>query len=282
MVVDFLVDVFKDPLTQQILAVLASGLAGSVFAILVTSHYQKKNLEFNTITRIFDMLDDEKHREARKCVVNAYKQFVTKDNLDLSIFTAIEDKVETVRSTYDQIGILIYKSVYADSLGEPTPRRFPKSKGYLPQKMFFEAYAGSVINMWTCLELFIKFQRGRKYSAKRFMLFFQYMVKDAKKHHKGKGESEVQKLAKDNKTKLVKWLTMIKKDEVDSEGKEKPFLQIISKNGILLFCVKIENISIVELKNHRQFVHKVQILELQSTATEVVFNDRQEKEIILN
>lgn len=205
---------------DTIIVGVISGIAGSSIIAIVIWHYQRKNLEFNAITRIFDLLDNEKHREARKCVVNAFKTFVSNEKFDLSVFTAIEDKVEKVRSTYDQIGILIYGEIVLDSKGEPK-QKFLKSKGYLPEQVFFEAYSGSVINMWTCLEHFIKFHRGRKFSEKRFMLFFQYMTKEAKEFHKNKGESEVQKLSKTHKDKLGKWLTLIEKDQIDSNGKEK-------------------------------------------------------------
>jgi hypothetical protein len=200
---------------ETILIALASGLAGATIVALVNAYYQRKNLEFNTLTRIFDLLADKDHRDARKVVFKAFEEYVKGDKPNLIIFEKIEEDVEIVRSDYDQIGILIYKHI--DKAGKYTLNLNKRGSGYVPKEVFFEAWAGSVVNSWFALEHFIEYQRGEKFSEKRFMLFFQHLASEALEFHKSKGSSKIQKLKEENKEKLELWLKQIKdKKQIDT------------------------------------------------------------------
>ena len=184
---------------------------------MVILYYQRKNLQFNTITRIFDLLQNEKHRDARRCVFHAFEEFVKEEKPNFSLFEVIEDKVEIVRTDFDQIGVLIYGNVEEED-GKLKVRRFGQ-KGYIPKDIFFQAYAGSVVNSWISLKHFLNYQRKTKFSL-RFMVFFEKLAEEADEFQatiNNGSKTHMQKVQDENKETLEKWLKEIKETNYDAK-----------------------------------------------------------------
>lgn len=207
---------YNIPVWLLVVSIISVGTG--IFVGFVSWRYQRKNLEFNALTRVFDILGNEEHRRARECVINAFLKYVDENESNLELFKVIENKIEIVRTDYDQIGVLIYKHIDEDNLGDKNQDRgfFHTRKGYLPKEDFFEAYAGSVINNWCALEHFIESQKGTKFSDKRFVVFFNHLYIDAKRFQEKKGESNVQRKYRENSDKLSKWLKQIQDKKNDS------------------------------------------------------------------
>ena len=184
---------------------LISGLGGSALVAGTLSYYNKRILQSNTFTTIFKMLSEKEHWEARKNVIKSYKEFIAKDEPDMSLFD--EEEMRLIRSDFDQVGMLIYKEITKDKVGKENLDRniFRRSKGFIPKNLFFEGFSGSVINSWYALEYIIKFQRKHVYSD-RFMLFFEQLFEDAKKFRNYKSTIQEKRESEELDTKIKRWI----------------------------------------------------------------------------
>ena len=179
-----------------IIIAIISGLSGSIIVASVMAYYNKRSLQSNTFTTIFKMLTEKDHWEARRNVVKSYKEFIKKDEPDLKLFD--ENYMRLVRSDLDQIGMLIYREIVKEQIGD---KELDKNsvhwpKGFIDKDLFLEGFSGSVINSWYALEYVIKF--GREHvNSERYMLFFQQLFEDAKEFQKSR--SKIQEEREDNK-----------------------------------------------------------------------------------
>jgi len=194
---------------------LISGLGGSLMVAFTLSYYNKRTLQSNTFTTIFKMLSEKEHWEARKSVLKSYKEFIKNEKPNMSLFD--EEQMRIVRSDFDQIGMLIYKEIIKEQIGDDglDHDTLGISKGFIPKKLFFEGFSGSVINSWYALEYIIKFQRHH-INSDRFMLFFEQLFEDAKKS--GEFKSKLRQEREENSKlvgKLEKWINEIPNQSPD-------------------------------------------------------------------
>lgn len=188
---------------------IISGIAGALIVSATNAHYQRNNLQVNTFTTIFKMLSDKEHWTARRNVLKSYQEFIKNETPDLSLFN--EEDMRIVRSDFDQIGVMIYKKITKEQVGDKhlDENSIGFSKGFIPKNLFFEEFSGSVVNSWHALEYIIKFQRHHTYSE-RFMLFFEQLFEDAKDYRQYK--SSLQKEREDDdkvRGKIERWIENI-------------------------------------------------------------------------
>ncbi len=206
-----------------IIIAIISGLSGSIIVASVMAYYNKRSLQSNTFTTIFKMLTEKDHWEARRNVVKSYKEFIKKDEPDLKLFD--ENYMRLVRSDFDQIGMLIYREIVKEQIGDKeldkNSVRWPK--GFIDKDLFLEGFSGSVINSWYALEYVIKFHRVHV-NSERYMLFFEQLFEDAKDFSNSKSKlRENREENPDLITKLERWISEIPNRSPDDVEKIKNY-----------------------------------------------------------
>jgi len=204
---------------SSIIIGIISGIAGSIIVASVLAYYNKRSLQSNTFTTIFKMLTEKDHWEARRNVLKSYKEFIKKEEPDLSLFD--ENDMRLVRSDFDEIGMMIYKKILKEQIGDKGLDKdtIGFSKGFISIELFLEGFSGSVINSWYALEYVIKFQREH-FTSERYMLFFEQLFEDAKGYTKSK--SKLRKDREENQdliTKLEGWISDIPNKSPDKVEK---------------------------------------------------------------
>lgn len=221
--------VLSDPNLGIVIATFLAAFA-AIGTFLVTAFFQRKNLEYESMLKTLSILTNDKHRESRSKVIEAFEKYLEGNVNCLSVFKSDEYRkhVEFVRSDFADIGVLIYgeldyeivkKELKKDEkdlkhldrqYGIPWTR-----KGALTKNLFLSAYSGSVINCWYALEHIINYERVHN-RAEHFMMNFELLFIDALrfKHNHNLGDSKIQKKYNDNKKKLDERLEKIRKKEI--------------------------------------------------------------------
>ncbi|QUC65323.1 hypothetical protein NsoK4_03500 [Nitrosopumilus sp. K4] len=190
--------VVEEPVVEKSKPPIASetivGIASAIIAITVggiTWHYQRKNLEFNALLHLHELLNSKDNRSYRKYVIERWSNYIPEKIIHEEEF---REKGEKIMNDWDEIGILIYRKL---DLKTKKPARFG---GYIPKDVFFTAYAGAVVNSWIVLEE-LKNQLSKERDATIFKLYFQKLYEDAMEFREkfGSGETSIQKLDRERK-----------------------------------------------------------------------------------
>ena len=166
----------------------------AIAVITITRHYERKNLVFNSIMHVFNRLGHEENVKSRGEVYRLWKENMNNVEKLKLLYQNSEfiKHAERVMRDFDELGILVYKKINLEN--KKVEGYF---QGFLPKEVFFNAYAGAIINSWVTLEDFIngiKIEREEP----RFKRYFEKLYDDAKEYRikVGYGETKYQKLAK--------------------------------------------------------------------------------------
>ena len=182
-------------LPEIIIGVVSVGVGIAV--VLVTIHFHQKNLTFNAILRVYELLNNQENRKAREYIYRRWEnEYLPKKNVSLFNVDEFKEKALKVATDFDEIGVLIYKKIDLKTL-KTTASRYD---GFLPRGVFLTAYSGAVVNSWVTLRDFLK-KEAKERETKYFKRYFKRLYTDAlvfrKKNELGK--TRIQKLAKKNK-----------------------------------------------------------------------------------
>ena len=133
---------------------IASYIAIAAVAVsAITYRYQRKQYRFSALAEVFKLLNDEKHRVARRVVYNFYKGregcVGSLSLLDLGFPEGtptnhiIKEYQAIVRNDFNQIGSLIKNKL-------------------LPEKAFMDTYWYAILRCWMALEAEIRKERDTR------------------------------------------------------------------------------------------------------------------------
>lgn len=123
---------------------IITGLVGVGVITLgaLTYFFQQRQLKLNGLLEAFKLLNNERHREARKDIYAINDPY--KKNKDIAIFTSSPNRmenVEIVRADFDQMGMLV-------------------KRGSILKDGFLEAYGYNIVLCWDILKDHINRERA--------------------------------------------------------------------------------------------------------------------------
>ena len=149
----------------------------AIGAIIISSYTvrsQKKQNQFNNLLKVFELLNKEDRRKARKEIYRAYLNFQNKyknkkdkpDDLlndrDVKDRESLQHNIEIIRADFDQIGSMSENKLFSDNA-------------------YFASAWDPTLRCWECLELHIQKQR-RIRKAPYYMTYFERLAKKAEKY----------------------------------------------------------------------------------------------------
>lgn len=204
-----LLDSIRIETIVAIVAVITALIVG-----VITWHYQRKNLEFNALLHIHELLNSDDNRMARRKVFERWNNYIPEKIINESEF---QDLGKKVMNDWDEIGILIYRKI---DLKTKQPSRFG---GYVPKDVFLTGYSGAVVNSWIVLND-LRIKLSDEWGSTHFKIYFEKLYDDAIEFREknGSGETAIQKKAKERqkeKTKSQNTSSSEGKNQQDSEQK---------------------------------------------------------------
>jgi len=152
---------------------------GAIIISFYTVKSQRKQNQFNNLLKVFDLLNEERKRKARKVLYKNYIDFQERyknrsDKPDdilndphIKDLSALQKNIEMIRADFDQIGSMNENKLF-------------------PDKAYFDSAWDPTLRCWTCLESHIKNQRKIR-NAPYYMKYFGILAEKAeryrKKHH---------------------------------------------------------------------------------------------------
>jgi len=178
---------FTWPLSTEATVAVFSVITAFTIGI-ITWFYQRKNLEFNALLHIHELLNSEENRIARRYVIQRWENYIPEEIINEPKF---QDLGKKVMNDWDEIGILIYRKI---DLKTKKPSIFG---GYVPKDVFLNGYSGSVVNSWIVLNDLRK-KLSDEWGATHFKIYFEKLYEDALKFREKNesGETNIQKKAK--------------------------------------------------------------------------------------
>lgn len=157
-------------LTQLIPLIASIAATIGLPVSLITFYYQKKQQKFNALIEVFQLLNNEEHRQARAKVYDVYKQF---SEGNVSAFKENQSTIAMVRADFDQMGTLIDNNL-------------------IPKKIFLEVYWHTILISWKALEKNIE-DEIRIRANPSYMKYFK-KLKDEAENYWQKNHPEVKYL----------------------------------------------------------------------------------------
>jgi len=162
----------------------------AVIIVIFTVYYERQNLQFNVLLRFNQLLSNTENRAARKYVYNRWEDEFLKNNDGLFKDLQFIQNAEIIATTFDEVGVFIYKKINLKT--KEKPFRF---RGFINKDFFFSVYSGAVVNSWNTLEEFITRERTER-ETKYYMRYFEKLYDDAIEFREknGLGKTKFQKL----------------------------------------------------------------------------------------
>lgn len=184
-----------DSIRIETIVAIAAVITALIVAV-ITWHYQRKNLEFNALLHIHELLNSDDNRIARRKVIERWNNYIPEKIITEPEF---QDLGKKVMNDWDEIGILIYRKI---DLKTKQPSRFG---GYVPKDVFLTGYSGAVVNSWIVLND-LRIKLSAEWGSTHFKIYFEKLYEDAIEFRKknGSGESAIQKKAKERQKEKTK------------------------------------------------------------------------------
>jgi len=163
----------------------------AVVIVIFTVYYERQNLQFNVLLRFNQLLSNVENRDARRYVYNRWEdEFLKLSNDGMFKDSEFIKKAEIIASTFDEVGVFIYKKINLK-----TKEKSFRFRGFINKDFFLTTYSGAVVNSWNTLEEFITRQRIER-KAKYYMRYFEKLYDDAIKFREKNelGKTKLQKL----------------------------------------------------------------------------------------
>jgi hypothetical protein len=119
--------------------VAGTGVVGTILVAMTNIHFQNKQLQSNSMHKIFELLSHPDIRNARDAVHKAYCEML-ENNQPITFVTTdkvLEGNVDKVLSVFDQVSVLVLNKL-------------------VDVDLFFDAYGEMIVRDWKTLEVEIK------------------------------------------------------------------------------------------------------------------------------
>jgi hypothetical protein len=137
---------------------LAAGITAAIGGFF-SFWYNRKEHRLNGLVQAFNVLSDERHREARKRVYAAFAIYTRTKNTMAFVEDSQKDFTETVRADFDQMGALV-------------------RNGTIQKQGFLRAYGETCYRCWNALRDHICEERKRR-RFEHYMESFEWLSNES-------------------------------------------------------------------------------------------------------